>query len=99
MAYGPPTPVWTYAEDVHVRRSTFSGGEQKLSPGTDRVLAVYVLGGNLEVNGEQLSEHEFFKLEDEEELSFECKEGTELFIVDVPKEPGYTTFLEERFGA
>jgi hypothetical protein len=95
---GEHSPVWSYTDDIEVRRSRFPSGEQKLNAGEDRILSVYVLDGKPELNGEKLEEHDFFKLEDEEELSFTSEAGTELFIVDVPKDPGYPTFLEQRFG-
>lgn len=95
---GGDSPVWTYADAVEVRRSRFPEGEQRLRSGKERILSVYVLEGNPELNGEKLEEQDFFKVEDEEELSFTSEAGTELFIVDVPKDPGYPTFLEQRFG-
>lgn len=95
---GGYAPVWSYAEDLEVRRSVLAPGSHQLFAGVDRILSIYVLNGDLEVQGSVLSEHDFFKVEAEDEIPIKSKSGTELFIVDVPKDLPYPTFLEQRFG-
>ncbi len=95
---GEGSPVWSYTDDISVRRSVFPSGEQKLEAGEDRILSVYVLKGSIELDAGTVREHDLFKVEEEEIVKLRTEEGSELFIVDVPKEPGYPTFLEQRFG-
>ncbi len=95
---GERSPVWSYASDIEVRRSFYPEGEQELEPGDDRILSAYLLEGSVDLNGQKLGKHDFFKVEDESRVPFTASDDTELFIVDVPKDPGYPTFLEQRFG-
>ena len=71
-------------EDAHVFVSRLTAGRSATQPiGEGRGVYLYVIEGDLSVNGERLTTGDAAQLSDEPQISLEAAEDTELIAVDV----------------
>jgi redox-sensitive bicupin YhaK (pirin superfamily) len=90
---GDDSPLQMDADIVIVLKE-FTKKEASLSLAEDRIHAIYLVSGKLEIEGELLQADDFFIVRESKELRFETSETSSLFIVSVPEKLDYPTYAE-----
>ena len=91
---GDESPVW-FASPLQMDRFDFGKGSYNIPVPKDHIFTAVVIGGEVTVNGEAMSEGDLVRLESEEEFGFETAGDGSLFSVVVPTEPGYRTYTDQ----
>jgi len=87
-------PIKMEAEGVEINELKITKGEHQFKIDKDKIHSYYVLGGDLKVGGDQLTEHDFMIVEDEEELSLVAISAARLFVISAPQKLNYPTYSE-----
>ncbi len=91
---GEGSPLEINATGIEAHRHRFPNGQHELSFGNDRIAGIYILSGSITTSEGAMEQDDFLKTE-ESSLSFEAPGDAELFVLTNPKDPGFTTFLEQ----
>jgi redox-sensitive bicupin YhaK (pirin superfamily) len=87
-------PVQMDSEGVEVSEVTFQKGNQQLILDKDRIYSFYLLKGKVSIDGRALLEHDFIKVEDQNQLELDVNSETRIFQISVQKKLTYKTYTE-----
>ncbi|MDQ7066570.1 MAG: hypothetical protein Q9M40_00375 [Sulfurimonas sp.] len=78
--------VKSITEGLEIKKVPFKSGlfEEKLN--SNFTYSYYLLKGEMELDGEQLVKDDYYVLKDANSVSFEVKDGAELFVIKTPTE-------------
>ena len=80
--------------DAKFKKIVFGEGELNLDVPEDRILSVLLLEGELSTeDGQKISKGDFFRAEGTQVLAFDAISSGNLFLIEVPKVPGYDTYI------
>lgn len=91
---GKGGPIQMDAEGVVISEFTISTGTHNLALANNKITSFYVLDGDLLLNTKPLNEHDFVISENEIALQLEAKSTSRIFIIEVPQQLSYKTYLE-----
>ena len=57
------------------------------------ILSIYVLYGNLRVSNNKISQHDFIKIQNKENIMLDIMSPCKLFCISSPQNPSYTTYI------
>ncbi len=83
--------VFHQTEDIRVSKEIYPVGRHSISLDRNYIYSIYLISGIATINSKVSNKDDFIVCEDEEELSIEVKETTELFVLKTPKEISYKT--------
>ncbi|MDQ7043819.1 MAG: pirin family protein [Sulfurimonas sp.] len=86
--------VKSITEGLEIKKILFKSGlfEEKLN--SNFTYSYYLLEGEMELDGEQLVKDDYYVLKDANSVSFEVRDGAELFVIKTPTEVKYSRFIE-----
>jgi redox-sensitive bicupin YhaK (pirin superfamily) len=87
-------PLKMDSEGVEIKEMTFTKGNHQLALNDIKVYALYLLSGEASIDGKELAEHTFIKIEDEKELNLVVNSATRFFEIVAPKQLTYKTYKE-----
>lgn len=91
---GKGGPITMDAEGVVISELTIPTGKSTLPLTKNKITSFYLLNNNLTVNNQPIAEHDFVIAENETELAFDTTEATKVFLIEVPQQLTYKTYLE-----
>ncbi len=91
---GEGSPITLDTPGLEVLRFNFEKANYKRPVSRDKVHSLYVLGGSLRINGEEVKTDDFIILNDAEELIVESSEAGDIFMVSSPANLDYRTYSE-----
>lgn len=91
---GKGGPITMDAEGVVISEITIPFGTTTLPLAKNKITSFYVLNDELLVNNQPIVEHDFIMVEDETSVQFDAKETVQLFLIEVPQQLSYKTYLE-----
>jgi redox-sensitive bicupin YhaK (pirin superfamily) len=87
-------PLQMDAEGVEIKEMTFTQGKHQLVLDENKIYALYLLSGEASIDGKELSEHNFIKIEDEKELNLLVNSEVRFFEIVAPKQLTYKTYKQ-----
>ncbi len=95
MVYvGDGSPIQSETEGLSIKKLTFSNAEHKLELDLSKVYSMYVLDGEVTFDGQQASKDDYIIIQSMESVNLAASKQTQLFIVETPRRPSYTTYAE-----
>lgn len=88
------SPLKMYTKGVEIYEIMIENDSYDLSLNTSKMRSFYVLEGSLLANENALEQHDFVRFQDEEKLQLSTKTKARIFVVDLLKDPGYTTYAQ-----
>ncbi|MBX7108465.1 MAG: pirin family protein [Chitinophagales bacterium] len=90
---GADAPIEMEAEGVSIRQLKVSEGDHDLPLSADAVYSIFVLDGKVLMDGNELMQDDFVKIENATSVNIDTK-GCNLFIIQTPGRPSYKTYVE-----
>jgi len=87
-------PVIMDSEGVVINEFKIPTGEHRLKLNKNKIHSYYLISGEANINDNRITENDFIKIEDEDELTVLAKSIVVLFHIEVPKKLSYKTYLE-----
>ena len=87
-------PINMDSEGVEINELSIPIGNHKLELDESKVHSYYLLGGEASIDGKGLLEHDFVIIENENELNIVVNKDVRLFVISVPQQLSYKTYLE-----
>lgn len=79
-------------EDIKIKRVFLEDTIFKLQIGWDRIIGLYVLEGEVTIEGNTLQQYSFAKISDTETVQISSKSKSSIFIINGPEEPEYKIY-------
>ena len=57
-------------------------------------ISVYVLSGQIQISKEKVKQHDFIKIQDEENIKIDVISPAKLFCISSPQKPSYQTYIK-----
>jgi len=89
---GEGSPLKLETKNVVTQRIKIFSSPYSLKIKEDKIVGVYILAGNFEIDGNRVKTDEFLLIEDSDNVQF-VGEG-EIFVFATPKKPSYKTYRE-----
>jgi redox-sensitive bicupin YhaK (pirin superfamily) len=83
-----------YSKGVEIYEIMIENGSYALPLNTSKMRSFYMLEGNLLANKNALEQHDFVRFKNEEKLQLSTKTKARIFVIDLLKDPGYTTYAQ-----
>jgi quercetin 2,3-dioxygenase len=93
---GDDSPFRMRTPGVGVQRIQFGCGSHALPLGAESVAAIYILEGEVLINGERVGESDFVVAYMEDNLQIESLAGAQVFAMTLPMQPPYATYAASR---
>jgi len=87
-------PVKMESEGVEIKELKLMPGTHHLQLDGNKIHAYYMLDGDANLEEDQLREHDFIIVENENKLKFVAHTETRIFNISVPQQLSYKTYLE-----
>jgi len=91
---GKGGPIVMDAEGVVISEITIPIGTSTLPLAKNKITSIYVLNDELLINNQPIVQHDFIIVEDETSVQFDAKKTVRLFLIEVPQQLSYKTYLE-----
>ena len=78
---GEKSPIKMDSEGITIKEKTFKEGTHSIVLNKSSIYSVFLLEGNLNLNGQEINTRDFFKVSEETKLDFNTK-GCKLFIIE-----------------
>ncbi len=91
---GEGSPLKMETPGVSAVEINFKDGKHKLGLNPEKISSLYLIEGWITTPGGKLETNDFAVIKDEVEITFETGEAGKLFLIENPKDPGYTTYAE-----
>jgi hypothetical protein len=82
------------SEGVSIREVTFASGIHELKLDENSIYAMYLLSGEVRIAKNDILEHDFVKIQEEQFLKVEVKSQATFFEIVSPKQLSYKTYKE-----
>ncbi|MBX7142732.1 MAG: pirin family protein [Chitinophagales bacterium] len=89
---GEGAPIEMMTEGVVIKQMKLMPGKHVIPVTADKVISVFVIAGNLVVEGEKLADGDFFKVQEAEFLRLSSIDSGWIFIIESPVTPSYQTY-------
>ncbi|MBK6931545.1 MAG: pirin family protein [Saprospirales bacterium] len=93
---GPGSPFRMDTPGVEVRQIDLAGGLHHLEGNTANIYSVYVLDGELTINGAAARQFDFVLVSEASALELNTPTDAKLFLLASPADPGYRTYTQLR---
>jgi quercetin 2,3-dioxygenase len=93
---GKNSPVKLNSKDVSIQMQDMEAGFHKIICREDSVVSGYVLDGFVELEGQTLGKHDFFKIEEQIEVDIASLTNSKIFMIVSPLKPEYQTYAALR---
>ncbi len=90
---GNSSPLYM-SSPAFIKQIDFKNGQNKVTISDKNTAAIFIFGGKIIMNKENLSIGDFLVLENEKEFDFNTVEIAKLFLIEVPKELNYNRFAD-----
>lgn len=87
-------PIKMDSEDVEISEISFKKGVFNINLDADKIYSIYNLASKVEINGNNISEHDFLIAEEESELTIKAQLEGKLFSIATPKKVSHKTYNE-----
>ena len=87
-------PMQMDSEGVEIKEITLSSGDHQLELAEKKIYSLYLLNGQASIEGTDLKEHDFIRIEDQKELNLVVNSDTRFFKIVAPKQLTYKTYRE-----
>ena len=88
------SPLKMYSKGVEIYEIMIENDSYALSLDTSKMRSFYVLEGSLLANENALEQHDFMRFQNEEKVQLSTKTKARIFVIDLLKDPGYTTYAQ-----
>ena len=89
---GKNAPVKLNSKDVSIQMQEMEAGFHKITCPEDTVISGYVIDGFIELDNHTLGKHDFFKIEEEQEIEIASLTNSKVFMVTSPCKPEYEMY-------
>lgn len=96
---GDDSPFRMETPGVGVQRIELASGSYKIAAKPEQIYSVYVLSGDLQINGSAVKTSDFILVDQTESIEFQSDASVELFIIDSPAKLDYHTYSQLRGAA
>tara|TARA_B100001142_G_scaffold284609_1_gene298360 strand:- start:58 stop:786 length:729 start_codon:yes stop_codon:yes gene_type:complete len=90
---GNPSPVQIGSENISIFELELEKNyliDNKLK----KTISVYVLSGQIQIFKTKVTQHDFIKIQDEDNIKIEVISPTKLFCISSPQQPSYPTYIK-----
>ncbi len=87
-------PMQMDSEGVEIKEMTFQQGNHQLVLNENKIYSLYLLSGEGSIDGRDLLENDFIKIEDQNELNLVVNSKIRFFEIVAPKQLTYKTYRE-----
>ena len=91
---GSGSPFRMDTAGIEIQQIDLDSASYHFSTETDKIYSMYVLEGDLLVNGESAGVSDFVQIKDEQQIEFQSLTGASVFVIASPIQPGYRTYGE-----
>jgi len=89
---GKNAPVKLNSKDVSIQIQEMEAGFHKITCSEDIVISGYVIDGFIELDNRTLGKHDFFKIEDLQEIEIASLTNSKVFMITSPCKPEYQMY-------
>ena len=90
---GKNAPIQMESYAVEIKELFLEEGNHELTLAKDMIHSFYLIKGAVSVDGNEIEEHDFFRLEDTK-LNIQSNASSQIFMISNPVNLGYTTYYE-----
>jgi redox-sensitive bicupin YhaK (pirin superfamily) len=89
---GDGSPLEMDTPGIGIRQFKIHAGDFSISLEADKTYSIFVVDGTIDVDGSTLIKNDFLRIDAETVLNAKSFEGTVLFMIETPAQPGYPTY-------
>ena len=94
MYSGDGAPLMMDAPGMNISEWSFEKGNFEKATDLEKIYSIYVLDGEVKLNGEKATQDAFVIIKDANEIKIETEEEGRLFIIASDKKLNYPTYAE-----
>lgn len=91
---GDSSPFRMETPGIHIEKIDLDNSIYKIAGEAGKVYSMYVLDGEVLLNGEVAKTYDFAMLTDEQSIEIQSLTGASVFIISSLQQPGYRTYAE-----
>ena len=91
---GEGSPLKMETEGIEIQEKWMNKGNFELSFSAEKINSIYLMNGVCKVAGQQLQQHDFMIIKNEDQIQIEVDQDVQLFIISSLERPSYKTYAE-----
>lgn len=91
---GEDAPIKMKAEVNSIKEVVFTMGEHNFKTEAGNIYSIYIISGEVEINNEKMSEDDFMRVTETDNLFINAVTDATMFIIETPVVLNYKTYLE-----
>jgi len=91
---GNGAPVKMESPDVKIIEVSFKAGSHKFKLNKNKINSIYLIKGEINLNGNPMKANDFAVAKDESELNIDSKSSGKIFLIESPAVLNYKTYAE-----
>ncbi len=89
------SPLKMFSSGVEIYEIMLDSGSYSLPLDSSKLRSFYILEGSLVANNRAMEMHDFVRFQSEDVLELSTQGEARIFVIDLLKEPGYTTYAQQ----